>query len=65
MSIWASFKRKGCVRGKQGQFYMHSIELSFVEDFFFCSFIKWDKRSYEEIYDSVKVGTAENQAGMP
>lgn len=32
--------------------------------FFFCSFIKWDKRSYGGIYDSVKAGTAENQAGM-
>ena len=33
--------------------------------FFFCPFIKWYKRIYEGIYDSVKVGTAENQAGMP
>ena len=58
---------------KIGQlFYMHSIELSFVEGcvFFlfvclFCSIMEWDKRSYEGKYDSVKVGTAENQTVMP
>ena len=59
---------------KIGQlFYMHSIELSFVEGcvfffvcfLFFCSIMEWDKRSYEGKYDSVKVGTAENQTVMP
>ena len=55
---------------KIGQlFYMHSIELSFVEGcvffFFFCSIMEWDKRSYEGKYDSVKGGTAENRTVMP
>ena len=27
--------------------------------------LKWDKRGYEGKYDSIEVGTAENQTGKP
>ena len=34
------FQKEGMCQGKKDQFYMHSIELSFVEDFFFLPFYK-------------------------